>query len=236
MARKKKEIDKEEINEIIELYIKEVLNGTISKLSNKGVSEFNKTIAQNPEYKRKNGSLFTLYKYNIWAGTYNDEDCYGKARIKEIKKNNEITLMGNEFSAETSDINQIINKLYDKPELLVYQLTKMFSEERKKLLTLLSDNKKLEQEVETAKKQIALFDTAVTNFIYQSQSPSNSLNDMLLLTKEEDAFCYAELKQMFNSGGKQLSTLVDKVKHNVKKVDNVVDFTKKSEEKHYTDV
>ena len=81
MARAKREIDKEEIEEIILLKLEE-LGGRKSKLTANNVAKFSKEIANNEKYKRKNGKLFNYYGYDIWAGRYKGQD----ARKTAVKK------------------------------------------------------------------------------------------------------------------------------------------------------
>lgn len=56
MARAKRTIDKEEVDEIIYLKLKE-LGGMKKRLTYNSVFTFNKEIANNPKYKRKNGEF-----------------------------------------------------------------------------------------------------------------------------------------------------------------------------------
>lgn len=138
MARAKRTIDKEEVDEIIYLKLKE-LGGMKKRLTYNSVFTFNKEIANNPKYKRKNGELFTLYGYDFWASSYNNEDYYGRQRINEIKNTSNVIVAGKEFIPEVEDIHALVNDYYKKPEVLYKKLAKVFEMDKNKLKNLAKD-------------------------------------------------------------------------------------------------
>lgn len=208
MARKKVEIDKEEIDEILDLYIEIKLNGVVSKLSNNGVCNFNKEIADNKNFIRKNGKKFNLYRYNFWAGKYNGQDGYGKKQISERKEKSEVKVVGEQFSPDVLDVIKLVNDFYKRPAELSKRLCKIFNrkiEEKemldKRLEAVMKQNTELRERIE-------MMDTALTNIMFQSQSPGNSLNNMFRLSKDEDAFCYGEFVNMFNNNEERINKII----------------------------
>lgn len=223
-------VDIEEIEEIIELYVKEN-GGIIQELKFKSISNFNNKIANNNDYKRKNGELFNLYKYNFWGGSYNGEYNYGKKRILEYNSNIEIKVVGEEFSNGTNDILNLVNNLHKKPQELIKCLVKIYDKER----TLLEDTKKALEKEQTINKelqeQLKNYENGITNLIIQSQSPNNSLRNMLNLEKSADAICYDELKNMFNNNNERFKELIsqqDNTKENVISMDKLNKARRKS--------
>lgn len=197
MAKTKTFYDIEEIDEIIELYIKHY-GGVISELKFKTISDFNSKIANNQNYQRKNGNLYKLYKYNFWGGSYKGEYNYGKKRIIEINKKNKVRTVGNEFQSDISDIVAMINSLHKNPQKLIQMMSRLFDKERKKILKLEADYKKLKEDNYNLLNKIENLETGITNLIFYSQNPNNSLNNMLNISKSEDSICYDELVNMFN--------------------------------------
>lgn len=202
MGRKKKELDTDEINEIVDIFIETQLNGNGSLLSYNGVFTFNKQIADNSEYKRKDGSLYTLYSYNIWAGTYKDQDNYGKKRIDEIKEKYNEVLSDKDYTL--SNITEIIYSLLNKPNLLISKLSKIFADERKKYTSLQTSLNYYKKKAEMLEEKLEKTNNAMVNLFFQSQSYNNSLNNMLQLSKSEDSICYEEFMELFTENEQKI--------------------------------
>lgn len=196
MAKNKTVIDKEEIDEIINLYIKKQ-GGFVPELKFKSISDFNIEIANNDKYKRSNGNLFTLYKYNFWGGSYKGEFNYGKRRIIELNEENKIRVVGKEFVSDMTDIIMLVNDLHKKPQELTDRLISLFEKERNNLRKAKCELKEAKEKNEQLIQKVSDLEDGITNLIYQSQNPNNSLNNMLDLSKSADSICYDELKNMF---------------------------------------
>lgn len=236
MARPRKQIDKNEIDEIIELYIDSILKGRAIEISNNGVSNFNKIIANNREYIRKNGEYFNLYGYTVWAGQYKGEDYYGKKKIKEIKEENEIKVVGEGFSPEVLDIVKLVEDLKNKPEILLTRLCSLFNREREKTKQLQNQVDKLKQDKQNLEAKINLMDISLTNFMFQSQSVDNSLNDMFNMSKSTDGICFNELCNMFNEDNARINSLLNYTFVNNKAEENVIDISLKHNSSKYKDL
>lgn len=197
MAKSKTSYDIEEIDEIINLYIKE--QGIVdSELKFKSISDFNYKIANNEKYKRDNGDLYKLYKYNFWGGGYKGEYNYGKQRIIELNEKNKVKVVGKEFNNDLADIVAMINSLHKKPQKLIQRMSNLFDKERKKTSQIEGELKRLKEVNYQLEKKIEALETGITNLIFYSQNPNNSLNNMLRLSKSGDSICYDELVNMFN--------------------------------------
>ena len=190
MARAKRTIDKEEVDEIIYLKLKE-LGGMKKRLTYNSVFTFNKEIANNPKYKRKNGELFTLYGYDFWASSYNNEDYYGRQRINEIKNTSNVIVAGKEFIPEVEDIHALVNDYYKKPEVLYKKLAKVFEMDKNKL-------KNLEEENDDLQKALQSFEREFASIFCNSRLADNSLVDVMSMNKSKDSVVYDSLKNMFN--------------------------------------
>lgn len=211
MARPRVEINKDEVKEIIDLYIKEELNGIVSKLSNRGVCKFNEKIANNPVYKRKNGELFTLYKYWVWGGEYKGEEGYGRLEIKERLEKNEVKVIGEAFIPDVADIVQLVNDLYTQPTKLIVRLRKIFEHERKEKELFKSEKDNYKQKYEDTLLKLQMHERAITNLMFQSQSPDNSLNDMFNMCKPTDEICINELSNIFDNSQERLTLLINPI-------------------------
>lgn len=198
MAKSKTTIDNVEIDEIINLYIKEQ-GGIVPELKYKAISNFNIEIADNPKYNRSNGGLFKLYKYNFWGGSYNGEYNYGKVRIMELNEKNTVQVVGKEFDSDMADIVAMINDLHKKPQELTHLMIKLFEKERKKSKETQIELSKQKEINKLLMQNIEALEDGITNLIFHSQSPNNSLNNMLNLSKSADSICYDELKNMFGN-------------------------------------
>lgn len=62
------------------------------------------------------------------------------------------------------------------------------------------------------------------NLFFQSQSPSNSLNNMMSLSKSADSVCYDKLKNMFGDLNRFDRIIQSQV--NEKQMNNVTDINK----------
>lgn len=196
MARAKRIIDKEEVDEIIYLKLKE-LGGMKKRLTYNSVFTFNKEIANNPKYKRENGALFSLYGYDFWASSYNNEDYYGRKRINEIKNASNVVVAGKEFIPEVEDIHTLVNEYYKKPEVLYKKLAKVFENDKRKLRNLEDENKKLKKEKEDLQKALQSFEYGFATVFCNSRLADNSLADVMSMKKSKDSVVYESLKKMF---------------------------------------
>ena len=197
MARAKRTIDKEEVDEIIYLKLKE-LGGMKKRLTYNSVFTFNKEIANNPKYKRKNGDLFNLYGYDFWASSYNNEDYYGRQRINEIKNSSNVVVAGKEFIPEIGDIHALVNEYYKKPEVLYKKLAKVFEMDKNKLKKLEEENKELKKEKDDLQKALKSFEREFGSIFCNSRLADNSLVDVISMNKSKDSMVYDSLKNMFN--------------------------------------
>lgn len=234
MARPRTEIDEKEINEIIELYIKEELNGIVSGLSNNGVCNFNKKIANNPKYKRENGETFKLYKYQVWGGQYNGEDGIGKTKIREKKEKNEVKVIGEGFSPVTLDIKSLVENLHSKPEKLITRLCRIFERKERIIKEYEERESKHKKQIEQLQQKIEMMDKALTNLMFQSQSPGNSLNDMFNMTKKEDSICRTEFKNMFNNDKERISALLELTANKEELKSKIVELNSKLNQDKYS--
>lgn len=244
---KKIEIDKKEIEEIINLRITE-LDGNVDKLTYNGVWNLNKKISKDKKYKRYDGKPFTLYGYHTWAGKYKNEYGYGKIKIDEIKNNAiskavenaksdssleneplEFDINGEEFGASMNDIVMLVNDLHDEPEVLTRRLIKIFKKSKRTIIELERENKELKENLSKEKDKNSKLEKGVTNLFFASSSPNNSMENMVNLSKSEDAFAYNELKNMFNSDEERIRQLI-KTKEDVKN-DKLLDMASKLKKK-----
>ncbi|WP_195251376.1 hypothetical protein [Romboutsia sp. 1001713B170207_170306_H8] len=203
MARAKREINEIEVEEIIRLKLEE-LGGAKNKLTNNSVFQFNKKIANNPEYKRKDGQLFNLYGYDFWAGNYKGEDYYGKKKINEIKNETNIKVAGETFIPEVQDVILLVNQYHEKPEVLSRKLVSIFTADKKKLAKLEKENQKLKKDVSKYKKNLEDFQVGFASLFCNSHYSNNSLNDVISMKRSNDEFVYNELKDMYKDEDKIL--------------------------------
>lgn len=198
MARAKREVNKDEVEEIIRLKVEE-LGGLKNKLTNNSVFQFNKKIANNPEYKRKDGELFRLYGYDFWAGNYKGEDYYGKKRIDEIKNESNIKVAGEIFIPEVQDVILLVKQYHENPDILLKKLVSIFISDKKKISKLEKENQKLKKDKENLKNNLVDFQTGFASLFCNSHYTSNSLNDVISMKCSNDEFVYNELKNMFKN-------------------------------------
>ena len=218
---KKIEIDKKEIEEIIKLRITE-LDGDASKLTYNSVWKFNERISKDKNYKRYDGKQFTSYGYHTWAGKYKNEYGYGKVRIDEIKndaisKNTEndlntednhlelIDITNENFTSSMNDIIMLVNDLHNEPQSLTRRLIKLFKRDKRTIAELEKENKELKEKLSKEQDKNNKLEKGVTNLFFASSSPNNSMENMINLSKSEDAFAYNELKNMFNADEERIS-------------------------------
>ena len=225
MARARREVDEIEVEEIIRLKVEE-LGGAKNKLTNNSVFQFNKKIANNPEYKRKDGKLFNLYGYDFWAGNYKGEDYYGKKKINEIKNETNITVAGEIFIPEVQDVILLVNQYHEKPEMLSRKLASIFTADKKKIAKLEKENQKLKKDKENLKKNLEDFQIGFASLFCNSHYMSNSLTDVISMKRSNDELVYNELKNMFKSEDKilQMASIGSKgEKSSNENVENIVD-------------
>lgn len=196
MARKKREFDKQEVEEIIQLKLSE-LNGIVKKLTYNSVYTLNKKIANNEEYKRSDGKLFNLYPYDFWAGAYKDEDNYGKKRITELKNTRARDLDDELFESGLQDILLAINDLHDNPTKLSKVLVNIFKKDRRKIEAIEKENTELKKGLKQQKEKIELLENTMYNLFYSSKSTRNSLANVMRLTKYDDWFVAEQLQNAF---------------------------------------
>ncbi|QJA08773.1 hypothetical protein HF520_07360 [Romboutsia sp. CE17] len=242
---KKIEIDKKEIEEIIKLRITE-LDGDASKLTYNSVWKFNERISKDKNYKRYDGKQFTSYGYHTWAGKYKNEYGYGKVRIDEIKndaisKNTEnnlntednhlelIDITNENFTSSMNDIIMLVNDLHNEPQSLTRRLIKLFKRDKRTIAELEKENKELKEKLSKEQDKNNKLEKGVTNLFFASSSPNNSMENMINLSKSEDAFAYNELKNMFNADEERIKKLI-KTKQDVKN-DKLLEISSKLKKK-----
>lgn len=229
MARQRTEVDVLEIEEIIQLKLKE-LGGLKSKLTYNNVWNFNKELVKS-QVKRSNGECFKLYGYTFWASNYNGEDYLGKAKIDEIKNSNEITLAGETFSKDIQDILILVDKYKNKPQDLSKKLVKLFESDRKKIEALSEQNKKLNDEVVKLRDSLDKFEKGFATMFCNSVYTDNSLNDVMSLKRSGDQYVVDELKNMFNKDEDKISKILSPEKEEAPKSTKVLEIQSKVKNK-----
>lgn len=242
---KKIEVDKREIDEIISLKLTE-LDGKFNKLTYNSVWKFNQKISKDKNYKRYDGEPFKLYGYHTWAGKYKNEYGYGKVRIDEIKNSamskqtesdsiskNDLSelydINGEEFGFNMNDIIMLVNDLHDEPEVLTRRLVKVFKRDRRMLAEIEKENRELKEKLSKEQDKNNKLQKGVINLFFASSSPNNSMENMINLSKSEDAFAYNELKNMFNADEERIKKLI-KTKQDVKN-DKLLEISSKLKKK-----
>ncbi|MCB2290177.1 hypothetical protein LGK97_10400 [Clostridium sp. CS001] len=208
MARQKREVDEEEIDEIISLKLKE-LNGIKRKLTYNSVCTFNERIANNPEYKRLDGKLFNKYGYDFWATSYKGEDYFGKKKIDEVKNSRDVILAGEVFNPEIQDLLVLVDNYHKNPHELSKRLVKLMERDRKNIAMLREQNERLNISLAKAKKNLELFEEGFATMFYSSSSADNSLYDVMSLKRSADSFVYDELRNMFNRDESRLGKILN---------------------------
>lgn len=235
MARKKAEIDKKEVDEIIALKLND-LGGLKSKLTYNNVWNFNKELSKNKTLNYK-GKPFNLYGYTFWASGYNGEDYYGKAKIDETKASKEIILAGESFSKEVQDLLILIDKYKDEPKELSKRIVKVFEADRKKMGLLAEQNKKLNDEISKLRKEKAQLEEGFTTVFYNSIYTDNSLNDVMSITKSGDSVMLDSLKTMFNGDEDKLNQILEGKSKKVENSKNILSLeSKMSNKRHLKDL
>ncbi|MGV3075061.1 hypothetical protein ACEE21_08070 [Clostridium baratii] len=229
MARQKKTINKEEVDEIIELTIKE-LGGLKSKLSYNKVWNFNKKLVKD-KIMRANGELFSEYGYTFWASHYKGEDYYGKAQIDKLKSLDDIVIVGESFSRDTQDLLLLVDKYHSKPDELAKRLVKIFERDRKKIAALQQQNSKMNSEIASLREKQATFEKGFVTLFYNSIYVDNSLTDVMSIKKSCDSYVADELKNMFNHDENKISKLLEPKNTNTPKDSSVIDFHDKAKAK-----
>lgn len=196
MARAKREIDKDEIEEIILLKLEE-LGGRKSKLTANNVAKFSKEIANNEKYKRKNGKLFNYYGYDIWAGRYKGQDYYGKIKLAEIKNSIDVVAVGKEFIPDIQDIIILVDKNYKEPEKLSKKLISIFESDKKRIDKLSKELDKVKEQNKRLKQNLQDFQEGFLNMFFNSNQTDNSLTDILTVPRAKDGYISQELQDMF---------------------------------------
>lgn len=213
MARAKREVNKEEVDEIIYLKLEE-LGGRKHKLSANNLAKFSKKIAKNEEYTRSDGSLYNYYGYDFWAGDYKGVDYYGKTRLAEIKNSVDVIVAGKEFIPEVQDIIVLVDKYYKQPELLTKRLCNIFESDKQKITKLTDKINNLEEENKKLKEHLDDFKRGFATVFLNSNSTENSLKDVLSISREKDGYISDELQNMFKEDFKEF---MDSTKGNTAK-------------------
>lgn len=219
MARKKREIDKVEVEEILKMQLREI-NGVVKKLSYNGTATLNKKIANNPEFIRENRELFNLYPYDFWGGSYKGEDNYGKKRIDEIKSQRDVDFTEQVFEQGVHDIVLAINDLHSNPTKLSKVIINIVEKDRKKIERLEKEKEELMANMIAQKQKIELIEQAIYNIFYNSKSGKNSIQNMLSLTKSDDWFMKSQIENAFVGQ----ENLIEELKNGNTVNDNVVDI------------
>lgn len=206
MARQKAKVNEKEVDEIIALKLND-LGGLKSKLTYNNVWNFNKELVKEKRLNSE-GKVFTLYGYSFWASGYNGEDYYGKAKIDEIKSSKEIVLAGESFSKEVQDILILVDKYKNKPQELSKRLVKIFESDRKKMALLTEQNKSLNKEVVSLRKQKEQLEEGFVTIFYNSIYTDNSMTDVMSVNKSGDSCMLDALKTMFNEDENKLNQIV----------------------------
>ncbi|MGL4850599.1 MAG: hypothetical protein ACRC28_17040 [Clostridium sp.] len=229
MAKERTKYDEKEVNEILDLYEKEILKGIKSKVSQSGVQKYNERLSNSNEYLNYLRKPFTLYSKDFWAGTYKGDDNYGKAQIK-LRNEKGQKFLGEEFSSDVLDVMALIDRYHKYPDKLFIKLRKIINSLVEEKEIAQNNYKVIEKKYNTLKESYELSLESYTNFVFESQSPNNSLNDMFRLTKEEDAFAFGELANTFNSE-KRINDIINKAKKDEIRMNeilnNVVDLNEK---------
>lgn len=221
MARKKRDFDEVEVEEIIKLRLSEI-NGLIDKLSYNGVSKLNKRIANNSEFKRQNGQLFKLYPYDFWGGTYKGNDNYGKCRIDDIKANKKLELFSDVFDSNLKDVILAVNDLHKNPVKLTKILTNIYEKDKRKVEKLDQEVKLLKDQNKNLVETLDMMQNVMYTLFYCSQSSKNSLTNMLNLKCSEDSFVFSQIEKAFYGQ----EELIQLLKENPKKQEgkNVIEL------------
>lgn len=229
MPRQKNKVDVLEVEEIINLKIKE-LGGMKSKLTYNNVWNFNKELVKN-NVKRSNGKPFNLYGYTFWASSYNGEDYEGKAKIDKVKNSDDVILAGENFTKDVQDILILVDKYKNKPQELSRKLVKLFEGDKKKIESLNEQNRKLNDEIIKLRDSLTKFEKGFATMFYNSIYTDNSLNDVLSLKRSGDEYVAEELKNMFNRDEDKISNILSPKTDNDDKITKVLDMQAKAKSK-----
>jgi len=203
MAKPRLEYDKNEVEEILDLYKDKVIaeGNILTEYKSKTISKFNEELVAN-NIKRENGKPFTLYKYNFWAGRQRSTNDYNYGKKIILNRNEELRLkaVGDAKNVEMQDIINIVNKNIKDPNKLTALLCTYVKKQKNKVATVLDENIKLTNENKALKDRIEILENTYLNIFFNSQIPNNSLNDMLSLSRTQDGFISEELENMFEDG------------------------------------
>lgn len=191
---------KDEVEEIIQLKIQD-LDGFNNKLTFYNVYQFNKKIANNPNYLNSKGKVFNQYSSDFWSVKYKNTDNYGRARIlyHKEKKFDTNNVFNGEFNPDIKDIILAVQELHKKPERLIKCLERIYTEDKNTIQTLQSTNDELRDLVEKQNTLIKNMEQAMYNIFFASTDSRNSLKDVLSLKKSKDWFVKDELEGLVGS-------------------------------------
>lgn len=221
-----------EVDEIIELKIKD-LDGIASKLTNNNVWQFNKKIADNPEFKNFKGERFHCYSGDFWTGRYKDKDNYGRARIQHYKdKGYKSAIFDGNFDPNLKDIILAVNDLHTKPERLIKALSKIFLEKAQTIEILENSIEEYKVSLDAKDKLIKQMEKSTYNLLFASSDSRNSLRDMMNLRRSKDKFLINELESAVGNRKDFLDLLNEEdsdneESDNLEKNDNVFSFSSK---------
>lgn len=219
-SKKVTEEMKEEAKEILNLAFKDV-GGIRSKLTYNSVVKFNQHIANNPDYTRENGELFSDFGVRFWSKSYNDKPYYGKEIIDEFKKidKKDVTTGGDIFDINNRDIESLVDRYHNNPTELKKRLINLFLKDRMLIKDLRNRNNDLDCKLNKKKKELEIFEEGFANLFWNSASTYNSLDDVLTLERPEDEQVNDELLNMFNNDKDRMSSLLNKTKNNIRDLD-----------------
>lgn len=227
MARKKIEYTEKDIEQVYEILQQKFIDvGYVpSKLTYNNVFNFNKEIADNPNYIRNNGERFTAYPKDFWCNSYKGEPNLGKKLVDEFKATRDIEhIITDDLSTPTKLIIAKVHELKDKPEYLNKYLVRSLKSTDTKLTNLEKENENLKNEVSKLKEELKLMQSAIHNIFYNSASSRNSLLNMMKLSKVQDEFA----KKLILSTFKSEDELVDMLKRDntedKESVQNMIDI------------
>ena len=108
-------------------------------------------------------------------------------------------------------------------------MIKLFKRDKRTIAELEKENKELKEKLSKEQDKNNKLEKGVTNLFFASSSPNNSMENMINLSKSEDAFAYNELKNMFNADEERIKKLI-KTKQDVKN-DKLLEISSKLKKK-----
>ena len=140
-----------------------------------------------------------------------------------------IDITNENFTSSMNDIIMLVNDLHNEPQSLTRRLIKLFKRDKRTIAELEKENKELKEKLSKEQDKNNKLEKGVTNLFFASSSPNNSMENMINLSKSEDAFAYNELKNMFNADEERIKKLI-KTKQDVKN-DKLLEISSKLKKK-----